>query len=884
MSDTRRKEIGWLLAEALVLPEGERDAFLRLRIGEDPQALALARSLLVGQASATIGEAGNQGPVSNFSSSDLAEGITQAPAAGPRLASEPASGRDERIGSYRLMEILGEGGMGVVYLAEQERPRRTVALKVIRPGLTTPRLLRRFELESQVLGRLQHPGIAQIYEAGIADLSGTGALMSGRPFFAMELVRGLTLTEHARTNGLSVAERLAIFVRICEAVQHAHQRGVIHRDLKPGNILVDSSGQPKVLDFGVARAADAGADGEEGDGVTMQTDAGQLVGTLPYMSPEQVMGGSADLDTRSDVYALGVIRFELLSGRLPHAVSNKTIVEAARIIGEDAPANLRSVDRSLHPELAVIVHKALEKDRARRYQSASELGEDVGRFLRSEPILARPPSAAYQLRKFAARNKGLVAALIAAVIMLAGTAVGTSILAADLRVQRNTAIAQTTRAESTSRFLQQMILSVTPEEAGGREPTVREIVDVASMDVDRALADSPEAEASVRLMLAQAYHALGKLDAARPQYEQALSLATSLFGEGDARTLVATRGMSGLLSDRGEFDEAERLAQLALNVTTTQFGEHSGETALSRMNVARVLQETGRSQQARPMMREALADARAAFGDRHPEVVTALHNLGTMFKDMGDTKEGIPLLREALKLRIETVGEDHPHTLYTKNNLAAALQRDGQTEEALTLIRETLAARERVLGKDHPATITSRSNLSVALIEAKRFEEALPLAQGVYTDWTGVLGEDHPKTMVAMGNLAYLLEDLGRLDEAESLYRKAIEIRKQASGGKDPETWAPMNNLAMLLQKRGDLTLAEEQYRELISLCESALPPDHIYTAIFRSNFGECLGLIGKRDEATKVLQVSLEVLEKKVGPDHARTIKARERLATLAR
>ncbi|HTG73307.1 MAG TPA: serine/threonine-protein kinase, partial [Terriglobia bacterium] len=318
------------------------------------------------------------------------------------------------VGRYRIVRIIGEGGMGAVYEAEQELPRRTVALKVIKPGLSSPQLLRRFEQESQALGRLQHVGIAQIYEAGTAD-TGFGP----QPYFAMEFIRGKTLLEYANERKLSYHDRMNIMAKVSEAVHHAHQRGLIHRDLKPGNILVDEAGQPKILDFGVARATDGDAQ------ATMQTDVGQLVGTLAYMSPEQVSADPLELDTRSDVYALGVILYELLAGRMPYTISKK-LHETIEAIREHDAARLSSVNRNYRGDIETIVAKALEKDKTRRYGSAAELSADIGRYLKDEPIIARPPSAAYQLQKFAQRHTGLVAGIIAAVVVLiAGVVIST---------------------------------------------------------------------------------------------------------------------------------------------------------------------------------------------------------------------------------------------------------------------------------------------------------------------------------------------------------------------------------------------------------------------------------------------------------------------------
>jgi tetratricopeptide (TPR) repeat protein/predicted Ser/Thr protein kinase/TolB-like protein len=328
------------------------------------------------------------------------------------LHGEPTHRIPAVIGHYRIIRLLGEGGMGAVYEAEQETPRRTVALKIIKPGFGSAGHLRRFEKEAQALGRLQHPGIAQIYEAGTAD-SGWGV----QPYFAMEFIRGKTLREYVHDRHLTTRQRLDLMARISEAVHHAHERGLIHRDLKPSNIVVDETGQPKILDFGVARVTDSDME------ATRQTDVGQLIGTLAYMSPEQVLADPLQLDTRSDVYALGVILYELLAGDLPYNIGNSTIHDAVRTIRDTDPAPLSSFQRIYRGDIETIVAKALEKDKKRRYASAADLAEDIRRHLANQPILARPPSASYQLQKFYGRHKAGVIGTAAALVLAASSAV-----------------------------------------------------------------------------------------------------------------------------------------------------------------------------------------------------------------------------------------------------------------------------------------------------------------------------------------------------------------------------------------------------------------------------------------------------------------------------
>ncbi|NNE43581.1 MAG: serine/threonine protein kinase, partial [Gemmatimonadetes bacterium] len=427
--------------------------------------------------------------------------------------------------------------MGAVYEARQDQPRRSVALKVIRGGLFSAEQLRRFEIEAEVLGRLQHPGIAQIYEARTAE-TGSGAR---QPFFAMELIRGLPLTRYCDRNSLGVPERLRLLADVCDAVQHAHQRGVIHRDLKPANILVDETGQPKILDFGVARATD-----EDVRNATVQTDVGQIVGTLPYMSPEQAAGDPAALDTRSDVYALGVIGYELLTGRLPHDLSTRSLPEAVRVIQYDEPASLGGHDGAFRGDVETIFAKALEKDRDRRYASASGLEADLRSFLEDRPISARPPSRIYTLRKFARRNRGLVAGASAVFVALV---VG---LLFSVHFARQ-AVRSAEEAEAVNDFLNQDLLAaVAPSgKAGtGRDVLMRDVLDEAAARLDDASAPEgrfegrPLVEARIRWTLGDTYRALGDYEAAETHLLRALDLRLQELPDGHDDVLTVMGGLA----------------------------------------------------------------------------------------------------------------------------------------------------------------------------------------------------------------------------------------------------------------------------------------------------------------------------------------------------
>lgn len=800
---------------------------------------------------------------------------------------------ERRIGSYTLLDLLGEGGMGAVYLAQQDRPNRVVALKLIRAGLITPRLLRRFEHESELLARLQHPGIAQIYEAGTAE-TGHGQ----QPFFAMEYVRGPTLTDYARANNLDTRARLGLFIRVCEAVQHAHQKGVIHRDLKPANILVQTpdtgtdrtssqttSAQPKILDFGIARSIDT-----EAGSRTFQTEAGQLVGTLPYMSPEQIAGHSAAIDTRSDVYTLGVILFELLTGRLPHAVSDKTIPEAVRTISQDEPAPLilAPSDRSLRGEIQTIVGKALEKDRARRYQSAGDLAADIGRYLRNEPILAQPPSRTYLFRKFAARNRSLVGGACATLVMLIAGIIATSVQAVRTEHARQLARQEADLAAAANKFLTDMLSSVNPDQNNERELTVREMLDLAAERLSHSETASTadlRVAMSLHSTLSSTYRSLGRADLARTQAERSLAIANQLYGPEHVETLDAQRTLAMALGELADFQQAERLTRDALTTLERLRGPQHVETLKTRAELGRVLLEASRFQESEALLRSALDAMILVLGERHNDTLITMDHLGLVLQRLGRFEEAEAVERRGLKAREEVFGPDSTVTAFSLNNLANIAQRLGRNREAADLLQRALTIRQKRLDPEHPSLLVTMGNLAVALTGLGELDKAEALLRDVMLLQTKRLGEAHPKTLSSMGNLAYILEDQGKLDEAETLFRRVVEIRRRTTLN-DQEAWGHVNNLAMLLHKRGKLDEASSLYLELLPLCESSLPADHYLTAIFRSNAGACLTDLHRFEEAETQLLKSQTVLERffaKPAPQiHPRVQRGRDRLRAL--
>lgn len=874
-----------LLNRALALPAEARDLFIDRGTRGDPPLSEAVRRLIAMRESATLAPDVGGPPLfeteaatsAGFGGTGSGWGLPGSNG-GSAGNNGSAEGAGPVFGRYRLIRVLGEGGMGVVHLAEQDRPKRLIALKVIRPGFLTPAMLRRFEFESQVLARLSHVGIAQVFDAGTVDRG-----MGPEPYFAMELVEGRSLSEWAA--GVTLEERIRMFIDVCAAVSHAHQRGVIHRDLKPANILVSVNGDPKILDFGVARTMET----DDRLASTLATMAGQLVGTLPYMSPEQVTGRGDAVDVRSDVYTLGIILFEILSGKTPRDLANKTVPEAVRAIDEEEPVRLSRAIPILKGDLDTIVAKALERAPEARYQSAAELAEDLRRYLDDEPILARPASLAYQFRKFAKRRRGFVVAIGAVSLIFAAGVAGTIWQAVEATKGRALAQLESTRAKQEAEtaaeitnFLSGMLASVDPENSLGKEPTISEIVDRAALDIDRRFDDKPKTEAALRDTIGRTLRGIGRLEDAHRQYVEVVRLFEQTDGSEGRNTLAARRNLSGILSERGMFKEAEELMRSVIETGTRVYGEKDPETLFAMAELGRVMHESGNMAEAERLYRYAIAESVPLVGETRREVMTMYANFGIVLKDRGQFVEAVTILEKATALRTETLGRDHPDTLSALNGLGTAMQRGGRFEEAAAIFEEGLEARRRVLGPRHPSTMTAAMNLGQAYVVAGKQDKAEPLLREAYDVWKVSLGESHPKMLVLMNALGFVAEDTNRPDEAEMWYRKVVELRRGSAGGNDPETWGAMNNLAMFLQNRGDMQGALGQFDELITLTRARLPDDHYLSAIFRNNYGDCLRQAGKMAEARVELEESLAALEKTLGESHDRTIKARKRLETL--
>jgi tetratricopeptide (TPR) repeat protein/tRNA A-37 threonylcarbamoyl transferase component Bud32 len=729
----------------------------------------------------------------------------------------------ERIGNYRILREIGRGGMGTVYEAEQERPKRRVAIKVVQPGLATPKILQRFEHEAQFLARLKHPGIAQIYEAGASDGP------SRQPFLAMEFVEGRRLLQYAEEHRLPTRALLGLMVKICDAVHHAHQKGVMHRDLKPANILVDATGQPKVLDFGVARATDVDL-----QLTTVQADARPLIGTIAYMSPEQVCGDAASIDTRSDVYALGVIAYQLLTGRLPHDLSDKSLAEAARTISDVDPPPISSINRTLGGDLQVIVSHALAKSPAERYQSAADLGADLGRYLRNEPIAAKPATALYQLRKLISRHKAPAALAATLFLAVSGFAAGMSLLYArsQANLQRavhaeRAATTETETARQVTQFLMDLFNVSNPSETLGNTITVREVLDAAAVRIDTALEERPVVRASLMSTLGTVYQSLGL------------------------------------------YPEARSLLERAVDILPGRPDDESSASAAVLMRLGDFLYEDGKAERAEALLREALNRFESAPNANPLEVANCRNTLGCVLLMGARHDEAERLLRAALTVRREHLGPDDPLVGQTLNNLARAFAIRGNIRDAEKTAREAVELLEAALDPKHPDLVTARTTYAQLLIQFGRFDEAEAQFDKVWATGVETLGARHPRIAEAVMTMGHTFWARGDYDKAIRMFREALAIREALSGRDNPLTAAVLNNLGATYLRQGALSRAEETFREVLAIYRGAYGPKHPDVAMALNNLGVVLKYRGEYDEAESLLRESLAQKLEAHGPDH---------------
>jgi serine/threonine protein kinase/tetratricopeptide (TPR) repeat protein len=693
------------------------------------------------------------------------------------------------IGHYRLLKKIGEGGMGQVWLAEQTAPvRRQVALKLIRAGMCDDTMLHRFQSERQSLAIMDHPAIAKVFDAG--------ATPDGEPYFVMEYVPGSPVTDYCDRNKLNIHQRLELFMEVCDGVQHAHQKSVLHRDLKPANVLVvevDGKPTPRIIDFGLAKSLVP-----HGFAQTTVTLAGAPLGSPAYMSPEQADPQVLDVDTRTDVYSLGVLLYELLSGALPFDLKeweNKPLDFVLRQVREKDPPrpssqfkrkansdpaaatavagarglNPQQLDNLLHGDLDWITMKALEKDRARRYGTPSELAADISRYLNDEPVLAGPATAGYRLQKYVLRHRIALATAAGILLVLAGFIVTQAIQLRRITRERD-------RAARITDFMTRIFKVSSPSEARGNTVTAREILDRASADINTGLTKDPDLQAQMMSVMGDVYDNLGLYSRALILQQKTLEIRQRVLGPENPETLKSMTALAQTLWKQGHFTEAEALQRQALSTQTRVIGSEHPDTLGSMANLARVLWGQGRYAEAEKLDRETLAIRRRVLGPEHPDTLSSMEmlSLDLTAKDQ-ETAEPEKLLRETLDIRRRVLGPDHPDTLSSVDKLVAVLVAEGHYDEAEKLARETLDTRRRILGPEHPKTLQSVINLAYALKRLGRYAEQENLLKQVLDIQRRVLGPQDPDRAVSAYNLACIAARGGRRDEAISLLGESVD-------------------------------------------------------------------------------------------------------------
>jgi non-specific serine/threonine protein kinase/serine/threonine-protein kinase len=754
----------------------------------------------------------------------------------PRRDAEPPT----QVGPFRLLRKIGEGGFAEVWLAEQKAPvAREVAVKLLKPGMDSRRIVARFDAERDVLARLQHPGIARVLDAGLTD--------TGHPWFAMEYVDGHPITQYCDEHSLSPDARIDLFLGVCAAVQHAQERGIIHRDLKPSNVLVTTvDGQPlaKVIDFGIAKAIQT-----DEIGATWLTEAGQLLGTPGYMSPEQLQ--AEEIDTRSDVYALGVLLYELLVGVQPvdtASVQRAGVVAMVRLLCESniPRPSTKVVDRSavtesmlarrridrdrlrrrLRGDLDWIIARALDRERERRYRSPIALAEDLSRHRRHQPVEAGPPSLRYRVGKWIQRNRATSFALAAIVVSLALGAVWLMRIARAERVLR----LETESAAKTSRavieFLTRDVLSAAdPRQAERPDMTVREALDRAAATIDRRFEAEPASRAAVHAALGNTFGSLGALERALHHLERAADESQRIHGDESLLTESARNDLAIVYRRMGRYADAERILRAMLVVREQRLGSTHRETVATRLNLGSILAQAGRLAEAEPLIRSAVGDFAEVLGDDHGDTMLARQHHASALLNLDRKSEAEPLIARVLAHQIATRGADHPYTIAARSSLAKLREDLGNVDDAEAEYREVVASCERRVGDGHADTHVARVNLGALLVRRGRYEAAETILRSARDRLDTLLPPTHPNLAFAIHSLARLEFGRNSLEHAEPLFADAAERMNNASNARDARRAEFILDHARCLVKLGHRDPAIERLRAGLAVCDDLGTP-----------------------------------------------------------